>query len=320
MFKIESRKPEEDKSVEIHSGSIEQNMSEISFDIHLLLLRLEGSMGEEEREGVGDETEHVHRQEWTNRCSYFKDFFFSAFLSIAMAHDWRKDFTVQQLALIDAHTIPKDFKNSIPSLTEDADQSELAKNDVVQTNKFSSRWTRCSNKRGSASRGSSIASSSARKVDGEASSDVFVPSGSPAMVEIADGAESHAESHMPAAHIACGVVASIRNSLMPFSVETEDLLQAAQKARIAHLTKRAETGLCNRQGGNNRKDAMFEFLSDLIENGKNKELLVCRRCDFVGLNYVSHQAKGEYKMKLRCSRCNAEYCSWLQDNLFCMRL
>ena len=63
MFKIESRKPEEDKSIEIHSGSIEQNMSEISFDIHLLLLRLEGSMGEEEREGVGHETEHVHRQE-----------------------------------------------------------------------------------------------------------------------------------------------------------------------------------------------------------------------------------------------------------------
>ena len=33
-------------------------------------------MGEEEREGVGDETEHVHRQAWTNRCSYFKEFFF----------------------------------------------------------------------------------------------------------------------------------------------------------------------------------------------------------------------------------------------------
>ena len=238
-----------------------------------------------------------------------------------MAHDWKKSFSAQELALIDAHTTPKDVENSISSRIEDAEESEITQNDMLRTYRASSRWARRSSKRDSAPGGSSISSSCAGEVDGEASLALSVSSGSAAKVEMVDGAMSHAESHLSPVHIAGGVIASIRNSL-PLSLETEELIEAAQRARMAHLRKVAETGLVDRRVGNSQKDAMLQFLLDLTQNDKNKDLLVCRSCDFVGLKHVSHQVKGQHGMKhyLRCSACNAEYCSWLQDDLFCMRL
>ena len=238
-----------------------------------------------------------------------------------MAHDWKKFFTPQQLALIDEHTTPKDVENSTSSRIEDAEESEITQNDMLRTCRASSRWARWSSKRDSAPGGSSISSSCAGEVDGEASLASSVSSGSAAKVEMVEGAMSHAESDLSAVHIAGGVIASIRHSL-PLSLETEELIEAAQRARMAHLRKVAETDLFDRRVGNSQKDAMFQLLLDITQNDKNKDLLVCRSCDFVGLKHVSHQVKGQHGIKhyWRCRACDAEYCSWQQDNLFCMRL
>ena len=97
--------------------------------------------------------------------------------------------------------------------------------------------------------GSPISTGFAGKVGGEASSTSLISSGTAAKVGMVDGAESHAESHGSAAPIAGGVVASIRNSLMPLGPEGEEMVEAAHKARILHFLKLAETGVCNRPDG-----------------------------------------------------------------------
>ena len=122
---------------------------------------------------------------------------------------------------------------------------------------------------------------------------------------------------------------------MPLGLECQEMIQAAQKARVArlrklaetgvcsrpaqkgrvaHLTKLAETGVCSRPDGNILRDAVLQFLSG--------QLLLCGRCGFDTPNHVSHQANGQYGMKheLRCSRCNTEYFSWVENGQFCMRL
>ena len=101
-----------------------------------------------------------------------------------------------------------------------------------------------------------------------------------------------------------------------------EMIEAAKNARVDHLTKLSETGVCGRPDGKHMDDATLQFLSDLTPDGKNKELFLCRRCGFVAPNHLWHQEKGQYGMKhhLRCSRCNTEYSSWMRDGRFCMRL
>ena len=51
-----------------------------------------------------------------------------------------------------------------------------------------------------------------------------------------DGAESCAESHGSGATIVGCVFASIRNSLMLWDLEGEEMIEAAQKVRVTHFT------------------------------------------------------------------------------------
>ena len=242
-----------------------------------------------------------------------------------MAHDWKKNFTPQQLAIIQANTVPKTVKNSIPSCAVDAEQSELMQQ-LVQSADTSShstvKWVRCAGTWESVHCESPICSGFAGKVGGEASSACPISSSTAAKVGMVDRAEFHAVSHGSAAPTAAGVVASIRNSLMPLGLEDEEMIQAAQAARVAHLTKLSETDACDRRDGKILKDAVLQFLTNLTLDGNNKDFFLCWRCGVVAPNHLLHQAKGQHGMKhhLRCSRCNTEYFSWVKDGRFCMRL
>ena len=109
---------------------------------------------------------------------------------------------------------------------------------------------------------------------------------------------------------------------MPLGLESEAMIVAAQKARVAHLTKLTETGMFNRGDGNIVMHSAFQFLADLTQAGKNEEFFYCRKCGLFAPNHLSHNGKGQYRMKhhLRCSLCNTEYFSWVRDGHLCMRL
>ena len=110
---------------------------------------------------------------------------------------------------------------------------------------------------------------------------------------------------------------------MPLGMENEQMIKAAQIARVKHLTKRAEMGVCGRPDGYILVHAgALQFLTDFILDDENKELLLCLKCGRAPPNHLSHQAMGQYGMKhhLCCSRCNTEYSSWVKDGRVCMRL
>ena len=109
---------------------------------------------------------------------------------------------------------------------------------------------------------------------------------------------------------------------MPLGLEGEEMIEAAQKARVAHLSKLAETGVCDRHDGHILKHVVLQCLLHLTQDSKNKESFLCWNCGFVATNHLSHQAKGQHRMKhhLRCSRCNTEYFLWVRDGQFFLRL
>ena len=120
-------------------------------------------------------------------------------------------------------------------------------------------------------------------------------------------------------HRVQSMVTSIRNSLSLLDEEGIKMLEEAREARVAHLTKLAETGVCDNPDGKVLTDYTLQFLSDLTPDGKNKELFLCRGCGFVHMNHQWHQAKGEYgeKHHFRCRRCNRLYEPWKKDSRFC---
>ena len=115
------------------------------------------------------------------------------------------------------------------------------------------------------------------------------------------------------------IVHSFRQSLMLLGKQGEEMVEEAQKARTAHLTKLTETGECDLPHGKVLKDATLQFLSDLTPDGKNKELFLCRGCGFVAPNHLWHQAKKQNEMvhHFRCRRCYREYMPWKKDGRFC---
>ena len=117
------------------------------------------------------------------------------------------------------------------------------------------------------------------------------------------------------------VGASIRDALMPFGPEDEEMIKPAQEVFVAHSTKLAETDVCDRSAGNVLRNATLQFLVDLTPDSKNNELFMCRTCGCVAPNHLWLQAKKPYGMKhyTRCRRCNTEYSPWVKDSRFCMR-
>ena len=134
------------------------------------------------------------------------------------------------------------FEGLYTFLCRDAEQSGLTQ-ELVQLADTSShstgKWARCAGKRCSVPGESSTCIGFAGKIGGEASSASPISSSSAAKVGMVVGAESHAVSHKSAAPNADGVVASIRNSLMPLGLEDEEMIQAAQKA-VGHRQKALE--------------------------------------------------------------------------------
>jgi len=98
-----------------------------------------------------------------------------------------------------------------------------------------------------------------------------------------------------------------------------EMIEAAQSARVDHLKKLAETGVCDLPNGKDLKDTTLQFLSDLTPDGRNKELFLCRRCGFVAPNHMWHQAKKDGIMQhhFRCRRCFAMYLPWQQNSKWC---
>ena len=112
------------------------------------------------------------------------------------------------------------------------------------------------------------------------------------------------------------VDALIRDALMPFGPEGEEMIKPAQKAFITHLTKLAETGACDRPDGNILNNATLQILVDLTPDSKNNELFLCQTCGCVAPNHLWHQEKKNY---IRCRYCNTEYSPWMKGSRFCIR-
>ena len=157
-----------------------------------------------------------------------------------MATNWKAKFSAEQLAIIAEHTIEKTNKSSISSWAAAAEEPEptlkWSRSDESSAHP-SGKWMRLQDKRSSVPDGSSISIGCAGKVGGQALSTSPISSGTAAKVGMVDKAESHAESHGSAAPTAGGVVASMRNSLMLLGQQGEEMIEAAQKTRVAHLTK-----------------------------------------------------------------------------------
>ena len=115
------------------------------------------------------------------------------------------------------------------------------------------------------------------------------------------------------------VLASVVNSLSLWGAEGKAAVADAQQARIAHLTKLAEDGVCGLPDGKHLKDLTLQFLSDLSPDGNNKELFLCRGCGFVHHNHQWHQEQGKYGMNhhFRCRNCHRQYDPWKKDGRFC---
>ena len=115
------------------------------------------------------------------------------------------------------------------------------------------------------------------------------------------------------------MVASIRNCLTLLDKDGEEMIEEAHKARVDHLKKLAETGVCDLPDGKLLKDPTLEFLADLSPDGKNNELFLCRICGFVAPNHLWHQARNQNGMLhlCRCRYCNAVYSPWKRDGRYC---
>ena len=101
--------------------------------------------------------------------------------------------------------------------------------------------------------------------------------------------------------------------------EGEENIQEAHKARVDHLKKPGDTGVCDLPDGEILKDPTLQFLADLTPTSKNKELFLCRRCGLVAPSSLWHQARNQNGMlhHYRCRYCNMQYQPWKKDRRYC---
>ena len=112
---------------------------------------------------------------------------------------------------------------------------------------------------------------------------------------------------------------SILNSVKLMGTHGQSMIAEAEKARVAHLKRLADEGVCGSPDGKKLNDSTLQFLDDLTPDGKNKELFLCRGCGFVHHNHQWHQEKGKNGMlhHFRCCWCHRQYDPWKKDGRFC---
>ena len=141
--------------------------------------------------------------------------------TFAMSDDWKKFFTQDQLALIEANRVPKNCKRGSSSWIDAPDDAEGAQADRWVKNPVkwgqspgasshgAGKWAPSQHTWGAVPGRFPITTASVGNVEGEATSASSISSGIAAKVGMVDGAESHMWTNGSAAPIADGVAAKI---------------------------------------------------------------------------------------------------------------